>query len=122
MEIEDSSFGDHVKKLIQLREKKMEHKDTEGTLELTMDEVNWFVISGGSKDVVDNHYQPMIKQLQNKLEDLCTRIEDLENDNLDKGAGPCASSLDVTLKALVWKDKRIMAKLSLAITVINYFV
>ena len=100
MEIDDSSFGDHVKKLILLREKKMEHKDTEGTLELTMDEVNWFVISGGSKDVVDNHYQPMIKQLQNKLEDLCTRIEDLENDNLDKGAGPCASSLDVTLKSL----------------------
>ena len=100
MEIEESSFGDHVKKLIQLREKKMEHKDTERTLKLTMDEVNWFVISGGSKDVVGNHYQPMIKQLKNKLEDLCTRIEDFENDNLDKGTGPSASSLDVTFKSL----------------------
>ena len=99
-EIEDSNFGDHVKTLTQLRAKKSTQKDIEHTLELTMDEVNWFVISGGSNVVVDNHYQPMIDDLQNKLEAISTEIEDLEKKNLDKGAGPCASSLDTTLKSL----------------------
>ena len=96
----ETNFGDYIQVLIKSRQLEAEKRDLEEQLHTLMDEVNWYVISGGAQDVVDDHYTPAINDLEEQTNNINEDLDKLDKEKLLKGVGPCTKSLDVTLKGL----------------------
>ena len=80
---EDSDFGDHITLLIRneavlqnISEKKIKLNETE-------EEMNWYIISGGDPEIVNNQYIPTIEQIKDEI----NALEILNNDFINMKIG-----------------------------------
>ena len=61
--------------------------------------MNWYIITNGREDVVANHYEVQIENLEEQISNL-KKEEGSITKNLDRSVGPCVTSLDKTLQKL----------------------
>ena len=94
--IVDSDFGDYVEIMTKVRTLELEVADLYQQIDDVNDQANWVAIQNG---VVDQ-YDQIVANLQQEIEEKNKNITQLSNCKLDTGVGPCAASLDDTLKQL----------------------
>ena len=82
----ESSFTNYIDSMMKIREAKVAIDTKTLNVQKVREEMHWFVITGGDKEIVENHYQPIIEEHDIELESLQKDLEQLEsNTNLAKG-------------------------------------
>ena len=83
---ENASFTEYIDSVMKIREVQATIDNQLQHLQQVQEEMHWFVISGGTVELIQTQYKPIIEELKNEIGSLQKTLQELQsNTNLEKG-------------------------------------